>query len=122
MPQTLNPVDSSHTGLPIASADLAAATDTAVVFANDLQTVLIVENGGAGALTVTITAQNAGPYDDASVNEGGSVAAGSTELFGPFDPSRFNDSNGDVNVTLGQTTSVKLMAVRMCHPLSGKAR
>ena len=52
---------------------------------------------GAAACTVTLAAQN--PRQAGGLNQTDTVAATTgTRRIGPFEPSVYNDSNGDVNV------------------------
>lgn len=94
----------------------AAGGDT---FANDTleRTFLFVKNGGAGAITVTGTAQKtqagvrgfgALPRNDIAV----SVPAGQDRLIGPFTDA-FSDAAGNVSVTYSGVTSVTVAAVRL---------
>lgn len=80
-----------------------AASD---VFANNGKTYIEVKNAGGSADTVTIdslVACNQGTDHDG----GGSVGATTGDkIFGPFDPTRFNNANGQVTITHSFTTSV----------------
>lgn len=80
--------------------------------ANAGRTVLLVKNGDASGKTVTINSQvpcNQGFDHDVAVT----VAAGATETIGPFDPARWNDSSGLVQVTYSAVTSVTVAAMRV---------
>jgi len=86
-----------------------SASDT---FANDGHTVLQVSNASASPLTATIVSAqlcNQGFSHNVAVT----VAAGATELIGPFPTNRFNDSNGNVTVQYGATTSITAAAYRV---------
>lgn len=81
-------------------------------FDNDGKTYLHVKNGGAGSITVTINSQkqcDQGFDHDLTVN----INAGAEALIGPFPPDRFNDDNGEVNVSYSGTTSVTVAAFRL---------
>jgi hypothetical protein len=81
-------------------------------FANSGKTFLIVKNGGAGAVTVTINSQtpcNYGFDHDVQVP----VAAGDETWIGPFSKARFNDENGKVQISYSDITSVTVAAVEV---------
>lgn len=76
---------------------------------------LLVENGTGSPLTVTISERsgflsNTGYAD----NEGGSVAAGTTEIFGPFNNvDRWKQADGNLYVDLGAFDPlIKVSALR----------
>lgn len=96
----------------------AAASGGGDAFANDGKTYLLVDNGDAGAHTVTITAQKTTTNKDgfgevSKANAGGSVAAGECGLFGPFPKDAFNTSAGQCVVTYDGVTNVTVAAIRM---------
>lgn len=79
-------------------------------FANNGMTLLHVKNGGAGSVTVTVNSQktcNYGFDHDISV----AVAAGEERVIGTFDRERFNDNDGNVQVTYSGVTSVTVSAI-----------
>lgn len=85
---------------------------------NDQSTFLYVNNAGAGAITVTISAQatsrdvpGLGPMTKA--NAGGSVTNGTVKLFGPFPAEAFNTASGQVAVSYSGVTSVTVAALRL---------
>lgn len=81
-------------------------------FVNSGRTFLIVRNGGTAAINVTVNSQkpcNYGFDHDVVV----SVAAGAEEWIGPFPKERFNDSNGRVQVSYSDVTSVTVAAVEV---------
>lgn len=87
-----------------------AADVTGDKFANNGRQFLVVKNGGAASTTVTINSQkkcDQGFDHDLEV----SVAASAEKWIGPFDPNRFNDGSGDVNVAYSEVTSVTVAAV-----------
>lgn len=93
-----------------------APTYTAVsasdVFANDGRTVIYIKNAGGSPDTVgidSVVACNQGFDHDG----GGSVTNGTEKVFGPFDMTRFNNSNGQVTVTNSFTTSVTCAVIRL---------
>lgn len=97
------------TGLVAASAggdqfnNLVATTE---------RTFLRVVNGGGSPITVTIASQvlcNQGYTHDLAV----SVAASGEEWIGPLSRDRFNDGNGNVQITYSGVTSVTVQAVRI---------
>ena len=74
-------------------------------FANNGSTFLLVANGSGAPVDVTaisqLTVEGLAVAD--SVVE---VGAGVTKLLGPFNPSIFNDENGNMTVTFEAVTSV----------------
>jgi len=98
--------------LTVQQATIAGVTPTFVavaasdVFANNGKTYIEVKNGNAGADTVAIdslVACNQGTDHDG----GGSVPATTGDkIFGPFDPTRFNNANGQVTITHSVTATV----------------
>lgn len=90
-----------------------SAVSSSDVFPNDGRTVIEVKNAGGSSDTVAINsiqACNQGFDHDA----GGSVPATTGDrIFGPFDPSRFNDSNGQITITHSFTTSVTCAVFRL---------
>lgn len=93
---------------------LAAATaggDT--FFPNDV-TILVVKNGDGSPHTVTVVSPvncDQGFEHDVAVV----VAAGATELIGPFPAGRFAAANGQGSITYSAVTSVTIAAVQVPH-------
>ena len=88
------------------------AVSSSDTFPNDGRTVIYVKNGGGSPDTVAIDsleACNQGSDHDG----GGSVTNGAEKVFGPFDMTRFNNSNGQVTVTNSFTTSVTCAVLRL---------
>jgi hypothetical protein len=92
---------------------LTAAAGGGDVFPNqDGRTYFVVTNGGGGSITVTIDSVT--PCDQGVDHDGGgAVAAAATRIFGPFQPRRFNNSQGQVAVTYSGVTSVTVGAFRL---------
>ena len=102
---------------------LTAAAASGDSFANDSsgRTFFIVNNGGAGSLTVTITPTVSTIFVPGQGNlqknsGGGTVAAGTRRIFGPFPTTTYNDSNGRVTVTYSTNTSVTVNPFRVPAP------
>lgn len=96
-------------GLVTTYAAAAAGGDS---FPNDESTVLIVKNGGGTVCNVTVKSPNKcshGFTHDVVV----AVAAGATSQIGPFQQSRFNKANGQIDVTYNQVATVTVAAVSM---------
>lgn len=94
------------------SPTFAAADAAGDKFANNGRQFLVVKNGGAAAITVTVNSQrqcDQGFDHDITVN----VAAAGEKWIGPFEPNRFNDGNGNVNVAYSAVTSVTVAAVSL---------
>lgn len=89
-----------------------AATAGGDSFDNDGRTMFIVKNGGGSPITVTFDSLVPSNYGT-DVNVVGTVAAGQTWFFGPFDPARFNDANGRVGVAYSAVTSVTVDVCRI---------
>lgn len=80
----------------------AAAADS---FDNNGQTLLVVRNTSGGAITITVDDPNSQLASALQFNPDvqRSIAAGATDVIGPFAPSRFNDANGRVQLAFGST-------------------
>lgn len=89
----------------VVPASLVAATVSGDQFQNDGRTMFEVLNGSGGSITVTFASQR--PCDQGSThNTAVAVAASATKRIGPFDPNRYNDANGYVQVTYSGVTSL----------------
>lgn len=82
------------------------------------RTFLHVKNGGAGSVTVTVTAQvtsrsapGMGSMTKADLSV--AIAAGAEAMIGPFAPDAFKDSSGLVHVGYSGTTSVTVAAIKL---------
>jgi hypothetical protein len=97
----------SLTGL---SASYTAAATAGDEFANDGRTFIYVMNADSAATTVTVASVTNCSYGfdhDAVV----SVPAGSEIHIGPFNRSRFNAADGNVDVTYSSVASLTLAAI-----------
>lgn len=74
---------------------------------------LIVNNASGSDITVTFKAQNQCSFQVTTNDHDaqGTVAAGTLKLFGPFDASRFNNTNGRVNVLYSAVSGVSVACV-----------
>jgi hypothetical protein len=91
---------------PAAAVSAAGGGDQ---FANNGKTMLEIVNGGVGSITATIASQN--PCSQgATHNTTITIPAGETRRAGPFDPARYNDGSGNVQVTYSGVTSVTVRA------------
>src|SRR6478736_4339916 len=96
---TLTPQTASIGGTAITFASAAGGGDQ---FANSGSERVIIKNGSGGSLTVTFDSPStcsfgaaaAAAHDIAVV-----VAAGAETIAGPFAVDRFNDANGNVQIT-----------------------
>lgn len=79
-------------------------------FANDGHTILWVDNGSGGELTVTIVTPNT-VDGEAIADKTVTVADGFKSAIGPFPRSIYNDSDGNVTVQFSSTTSVTAAAL-----------
>lgn len=87
----------------------AAAASGGDQFTNTGRQLLKVVNGGGSAVTVTVPAQVTCDQGS-SHNITNSVAAGATELMGPF-TSRYTDTNGYTQITYSGVTSVTVAVI-----------
>lgn len=82
------------------------------VFPNDGNTMIIIENGSGGDITVTATTsksiQGLAVADAAVV-----VTAGEERAIGLFDPALFNNSSGQVALTYSGVTSLTVQVIRV---------
>ena len=93
-----------------AEAALVAATLAGDKFDNDGKTYFKVNNGGAGAITVTIKGQKTLPTG-ASADKTISVGIGLIFLIGPFPVGIYNtDGSNEVEVTYSGVTTVTVGA------------
>lgn len=92
---------------------LVAASAGGDSFANSggVHTLLHVKNGGVTPCNVTIaspTQCSQGFTHNIVVP----VAAGAEQIIGPFSSDRFNDANGNVNITYDQVASVTIGVIK----------
>lgn len=78
---------------------------------NDDRTFLMVTNGGASSITVTLTDPGTTPAGNAGTSGTATVAASATKLI-PISPALTNVSTGVVSISYSATTSVTVAAVR----------
>lgn len=104
---TLTPQVAALTGLDVSFSSAASGGDQ---FANSGKEYFHVVNGSGSSITVTADAQtncNFGFDHDAAV----AVPAGEERVIGPFPTNRFNDANGNVQVTYSDVTSLTVAVV-----------
>ena len=105
---TLTVQNSSIAGF-VPTYGAVAASD---VFANDGRTVIYIKNAGGSPDVVAIDSVVA--CNQGGDHDGGSSVTNATEkCFGPFEPTRFNNSNGRVVVTHSFLTSVTCAVIRL---------
>lgn len=100
-------------------ASYVAASAGGDLMPNDGHTLLHVKNGGAGSITVTVTAQVAsrdvgpgyGSYARADVVA--TVGAGAERFIGPLPRLAFNNASGQAAVSYSGVTSVTVAAIRI---------
>ncbi len=85
-----------------------AATAAGDEFLNNGHQILHVINGGGSPITVTVDAPNPDNFGvtGASHDEAIVVTNAEERFIGPFDPKRFNDGDGKVQVTYSADTTV----------------
>ncbi|RJQ26329.1 MAG: hypothetical protein C4589_09845 [Peptococcaceae bacterium] len=106
---TLSVQKISLTGL---GPTFVAASAGGDIFANNSHVYLHVKNGDTAAKTVTVNSQrqcDQGFDHDIAV----SVPASGERLIGPFNTSRFNNTDGNVEVTYSAVTSVTVAAIEL---------
>lgn len=86
----------------------AAATSGGDQFANDGRTFIEVKSSGAPC-TVTVASQQA-CSQGSTHNDTITVASAGDKMIGPFDTNRFNDANGNVQVTYSAVTNITVGA------------
>lgn len=93
------------------SLEAMGATDTAFEYVNDGDTAVIIENGSASPITVTIDAQS---VDGLSITDPiVTINAGVTKIVKALDPKYFN-SSGKVTLNIATAaTTVKAYAFRV---------
>lgn len=84
----------------------ASATSGGDQFANDGRTFFHVKNAGA-TKTITIASQIA-CSQGSTHNDAVAVTSGGEAMIGPFDPSRFSDTSGNVQLTYSAVTSLTI--------------
>ena len=114
MATALTPADVTVAGV---LETLVAADATGNNFPNpDGRTYLRVNNGGGGSITVTIN--SVAPCNQGSDHDGGgAVANGTSRVFGPFSPGRFNNATGGIDVTYSGVTSVTVGVFHLPSPI-----
>lgn len=86
------------------------------IFTNTGRELMIVNNVNAATLNVTITTN--GVYSVGSVQYAiadlvGTVANGTSKVFGPFDKVLFNDANGNVDVAWSANTNITVNVISL---------
>ena len=84
---------------------VAAAAGLADVLPNDGHTLLYVSNGGGVTLNITIDSKQASSFGS-DENITFQLLAGEVGFVGPFDPSRFNNASGQVEIAYDQVATV----------------
>lgn len=98
------------------SVTYSAAAEAGDTADNGGSTFLNIKNGGGSEVTITIAAQttsvDSSIYGDLTKANATVTIAGSEEAFiGPFKPSAFNDSDGEIVITYSAVTSVTIAAL-----------
>ena len=108
---TLTVQDSTIAGFTPSYGAVASSDE----FPNDGNTIIHVKNGGGSPDTVAIDSLLA-CNQGSDHNGGSSVTNGSEKVFGPFNMTRFNNTNGRVTITHSFTTSVTCAVIRLPQP------
>jgi hypothetical protein len=105
---TLTATPVTRAGVALAGSAATAATGDA--FANTGTEFLVVKNGGASPINATIKFR--GLTDGLAVTDRlVAVAAGATEIIGPFPKGAYNDGTGKVTVICDVVTSVTVQVL-----------
>lgn len=99
-------------GIDGTEVSLTSADSGGDHFPNDGRRVLVVDNGDTVSHTVTVEAQtkcSQGFLHDVEVD----VPAGSKKYIGPFNKSRFNDADGNVQVSYDDVTSMDVGVIEV---------
>lgn len=94
---------------PTAGVAAGASGDTVL---NNGRTYIEVEDTGTTAPTVTVASQvdcNQGFTHDITV----AISSGSLALIGPFPPNRFNNADGQIEVSYSSETDVTIRAISL---------
>lgn len=108
---TLVPQNIVQTGLTVVPVG-SLSTSNNYKIRNDGKTFLQVINGGGGSVVVTIVTQ-AVLGGNAVADRVVTVLTVTEQLIGPFPPSVFNDSNGDIDVSYDTITSLSHAALHL---------
>jgi hypothetical protein len=90
----------------------ASSAVTQQSFDNSGQELIVIKNGGAGPITVTIDIPfvvDGQAVEDRTVT----IAAGATKVIGPFNRATYNQTDGTVHLDLSDTASVTIGVVQM---------
>jgi hypothetical protein len=93
----------------------AAAAGGGDQFANSGNERVIIKNGSGAPITVTFdspTTCSFGTTANAAHDLAVSVAAGAETMVGPLSTDKFNDANGNVQITYSGVTSLTIAVVR----------
>lgn len=81
-------------------------------FANSGKAMLHAKNGSGGSITITVNSQvncSQGFDHDFAV----AIPAGEERMIGPFPKSRFDDANGNVQITYSAVTSLTVAVIEV---------
>jgi len=112
--QTVVPQNIDQDGLVVVHTG-SLSTSNNYIIRNDGKMFIRVVNGGGSPAVTTIVTRNS-VAGNAIADRVVSVAAGTEQNIGPFPPSVFNDSNGDVDVSFDFITSVTLASLHLGNP------
>jgi hypothetical protein len=111
---TITPIVTSRSGSDFTSAS-QAANPTADLWAGTGKEWLVVNNGSGSSITVTLAYSATGGVIDGQTlpNRTVTVAAGHTEIIGPFPTGLYNDASGNVSVSYSAVTTVKVAVYQL---------
>lgn len=101
----------SGSGITPSTTTPSAASD--YVIANDGKTWIEAIKTGASNCTVTVTSQKTLGGLAVADQTDTVVATTGTRRIGPFEPSIYNDSNGDVTVQFSEVTGLTVAVLRL---------
>lgn len=109
---TLTPLVPSLTGPLLGAVAAAGGGDQ---FSNTGRELFYIKNGGGGGITVTFDSPATCSFAGAALaahDNVVSVGAAEERLIGPFPAVRFNDGNGNVQVSYSGVTTVTVAVIR----------
>ena len=110
---TLTLQDLPAYGAPLSEVTMTAMDAAGVEFANDGNTILLIQNDSAGTENITAVGRATNRSFNHAIDRVIATVNAKLSLCGPFPPELFNDSAGKVQLTLVDATSMTCAAVRI---------
>lgn len=110
---TITPIVTSRAGSDFTNVSQAATSGGDIWTGSGFEW-LVINNGGASPITVTLARGVGGLIDSQNLPANTvSVTNAHTEIIGPFPVGLYNDATGNVTVTYSAVTSVKIAVYRL---------